>query len=111
MTTDPTEFAQFLLTHDKGRAHDELSTKLAEAVEAVKRCGKKGDVAIKVSIHPLKGNDEVVRIETNVTSKIPKAPSTSMWYVDDFGGLHRNDPNQDELPYGDRNSAAAGKDS
>ena len=113
MTADPSEFAQFLLTHAKGRAHDELSTKLSEAVEAVKRVGKGGEVALKVSISPMKGNDEVVRIETNVTSKIPKEPVTSMWYADDDGALHRNDPNQRSLwedHNADGKSAAAGKD-
>lgn len=113
MTTDPTEFAQFLLTHAKGRAHDELSQKLNEAVEAVKRTGKAGTVGLKVQIDPVKNNDEVVRIETNVTTKIPKEPVTSMWYADDDGALHRNDPNQrslyDDDP-ADGKTAASGKD-
>lgn len=113
MADDPTEFAQFLLRHAKGRAHDELSAKLNEAVEAVKRLGKGGEVALKVSISPIKGNDEVVRVETNVTSKLPKEPVTSMWYADDDGSLHRNDPKQHPLwddNKADGKSAAAGKD-
>lgn len=113
MADSPTEFAQLLMSHAKGRAHDKATAELNAAVEAVKRTGKSGFVAIKFSIDPVKNNDEVVRIESNVTSKVPEEPVTSMWYADDDGALHRNDPNQrsfwDDSP-ADGKTAAAGKD-
>lgn len=114
MANDPTEFAQLLMNHAKGRAHDKASAKLNEAVEAVKRTGKGGEVSVKFSIHPVKNNDQVVRIESHVGSKVPEEAVTSIWYADDGGTLHRNDPNQDELPYtttaSDAKTAAAGPD-
>lgn len=113
MSNDPTEFAGLLITHAKGRAHDKATAELTEAVEAVKRTGKSGWIAVKFCIDPVKNNDEVVRIESQVTSKIPYEPVTSMWYADDDGALHRNDPHQrsffDNEP-ADGKSAAAGRD-
>lgn len=115
MTIDQeaTEFATLLFTHAKGRAHDKATAQLREAVEAVKRTGKSGYVAVKFAIDPVKDNYEVVRIQSHVTSKVPEEAETSMWYADDDGALHRNDPNQrsfwDNDP-ADGKSAAAGKD-
>lgn len=111
MADNQTEFATLLLTHAKGRAHDKATTKLREAVEAVQRTGKPGAVSVKFNIRPMKGNDDVVRIESNVTSNIPEEAEASIWYTDDGGVLHRNDPNQDPLwqdNHVDGKSAAAG---
>lgn len=92
--SDPGEFASLLMQHAKGRAHDEATRLLAEAVEAVKRTGKKATVTVQLAVHPVKNNVEVVRIEDKVTSNIPDDPRSSMWFADDDGALHRNDPNQ-----------------
>lgn len=112
-TDDATEFASVLLTHAKGRAHDEATRKLREAVEAVQRTGKAASVTVKLSIKPVDKIPNAFRIQDAVTSAIPEDPRTSMWFGDDHGGLHRNDPNQGELPYetpADGKSAAAGRD-
>jgi uncharacterized FlaG/YvyC family protein len=98
-TTEPTEFATVLLTHAKGRAHDEATAKLAECVEAVQRLGKAASVTVQLSIHPVENNREVVRIQDKVSASIPAEKRSSMWFPDDDGALHRNDPNQRELPY------------
>jgi hypothetical protein len=47
-----------------------------------------------------------------VTAKIPEEKSDSIWFTDDDGGLHRNDPEQYQMNYGtaDGKSAAAGRD-
>lgn len=119
MANDPTEFAQLLLTHAKGRAHDAATKLLKDAVEAVKLTGKKGEVAIKLTIHPVKNNEDVVRIEDRVTATIPEETRASIWYTDDDGQLHRNDPTQRSFfdadqgvnTSSDGKSAAAGKDS
>lgn len=108
------DFAAVLMQHAKGRAHDEASTKLSEAVQAVKETGKSAEVTVKLTINPVKNNSTVVQIEDRVTYKVPTEPRTSMWFPDDAGALHRNDPNQGELwektPAADNKSAAAGRD-
>lgn len=111
-TNEAAEFASVLLQHAKGRAHDEATAKLKEAVEAVKLLGKPAKVTVELSIHPVKNNSSVVRIEDTVTAKVPEEPRSSMWFPDDAGALHRNDPNQSEFDYTqtDNKTNAAGKD-
>lgn len=109
------EYAAVLLKHAAGRAHDEASAKLREAVEAVKLHGKAAEVTVTLKILPVKNNSTVVQIEDKVTSTIPQEKRTSMWFPDDTGKLHRNDPNQRELwedktEATDNKSAAAGRD-
>lgn len=94
-----TEFATILLTHAKGRAHDEATSKMRELVEAVQRLGKSGSISITLSVHPVENNREVVRIQDSVKASIPTEKRSSMWFPDDDGGLHRNDPNQRELDF------------
>ena len=91
---DPEEFAAVLMQHAKGRANDEATKVFAEAVEAVKRTGKKATVTVKFDIIPMKNNDTAVRLEDKVTSTIPEAVRSSIWFADDDGKLHRNDPTQ-----------------
>jgi hypothetical protein len=119
MTTDPgndpSEFASVLLQHAKGRAHDEATDKLKEAVEAVKKFGVSATVTVSFKVHPVKNNSTVVKLEDTVTAKIPTEPRSSMWFPDEQGALHRNQPglygdvDADTIP-ADTKSAAAGKD-
>jgi hypothetical protein len=108
-----TEFASVLLNHAKGRAHDEASTKLREAVEAVQRTGKDASVTVKISVKPVANIPNAFKLTDKVTASIPEDPRTSMWFADDDNTLHRNDPNQrslyDDLP-ADGKTAAAGHD-
>lgn len=109
-----TEYGTVLLTHAKGRAHDEATRKLREAVEAVKTTGKSATVTVKLTIKPVDKIPNAYRIQDAVTATIPEDPRTSMWFGDDKGSLHRNDPNQrslyeDDEP-ADSKTAAAGKD-
>ncbi|TDH57527.1 hypothetical protein E2F47_01795 [Mycobacterium eburneum] len=97
MSDETPEFASLLLNHAKGRAHDEASAKLREAVEAVRNTGKSAKVTVELSIEPVAKIPNAYRIQDKVTSKIPEEPRTSMWFADDNGGLHRNDPNQRSL--------------
>lgn len=111
-----TEFATLLLTHKKGLAHDEATRKLREAVEAVQRTGKAATVTVKFAIKPVEKIPNAFRIQDTVTAAIPDEPRTSMWFGDENGGLHRNDPNQrslyddDETDTADGKTAAAGRD-
>lgn len=113
-TTDKaTDFSVILVGHSKGRANDEATKALSQIVEAVKATGKAGKVTVELSVHPVKNNKSIVRIEDKVTSSIPREPRSSVWFPDDDGALHRNDPNQGELwdnKAADGKSAAAGRD-
>lgn len=88
------DFAAVLMQHDKGKAHSLASRKLAEAVLAVQETGKAASVTIKVKLSPVKDLGTAVKLDADVTSTIPKEPSRSVWYTDDEGALHRNDPRQ-----------------
>lgn len=112
MSDEATEFATVLLGHAKGRAHDEATAKLREAVEASLRTGKPASVTVKLAISSIDG--EVIKIADKVTATIPEEPRKSMWYGDSEGGLHRTNPRQHEFDYvgpADNKTAAAGKDS
>jgi hypothetical protein len=115
MSDEATEFASVLLNHAKGRAHDEATKCLRDAVEAVKRVGKPAKVTVELTISPVPKIPNAYRIEDRVIPKIPEDPRTSMWFADDEGGLHRNDPNQRSLyeeseAEADAKTRAAGKD-
>jgi hypothetical protein len=103
-----TEFASVLLNHAKGRAHDEASAKLREAVEAVQQLGKVAKVTVELSVHPVPNNSAVVSLQDKVTASIPTEKRASIWFPDDDGALHRNDPNQREL-WEDERTPADGK--
>ena len=95
---DKQEFAAILLQPGLALEHDKASKLLREATAAVKELGKPAEVNIRVRIEPVKNNSSVVQIAARATSKIPQPPTvTKIFYADDEGGLHRNDPNQREL--------------
>lgn len=72
-----TEFAALLLTHAKGRAHDEATKKLREAVEAVQQTGKAASVTVKLDIKPVEKIPNAFRIQDSITAKIPEDPRTT----------------------------------
>lgn len=111
------EFATILLQCEKGRVHDKASEIMREAVAAVKELGKPAKVSIEFTITPVKNNSRVVQIEAKPSAKIPEPPrAPSIFFADDEGGLHRNDPTQGELwdtnntAATDGKTAAAGRD-
>lgn len=107
------EFAATLLNISKGLAHDKASALLTQAVAAVKEQGKPAELTMKVKIEPVKNNSRVVQITARTDAKIPQAPiAATIFFADDQGGLHRNDPEQHEIDYStaDGKSAAAGRD-
>lgn len=107
------EFATILLQCEKGIVHDKASELMRTAVAAVKDLGKEAEVHIAMKITPVKNNPRVVQIVAKPTAKIPEpARPPSIFFADDNGGLHRNDPEQREFDYqpSDNKSAAAGRD-
>lgn len=65
-----TEFATLLLTHAKGRAHDEATKKLREAVEAVQQTGKAASVTVKLDIKPVEKIPNAFRIQRTGRHKL-----------------------------------------
>lgn len=74
----------------------EASEKLSEAALAAYHSGKKATVSLTLTLEPKKG---AINIGAVVASKIPnvKQDSLTIFYVDDKGGLHRDDPRQRKL--------------
>lgn len=112
------EVGSLLVQHQKGIAHAKMSEELRDAVAAVKEHGKPAEVTIKIKIAPVKGNSRVLQTFVSSTANIPKpAPTPAIYFADDDGGLHRNDPEQREFDYPpaetpavDGKTAAAGRD-
>lgn len=75
----------------------EASEQLRQAALAAMRSGKKATVTVVLTLEPEKG---ALSIGATVNSKVPpnKSDSLTIFYVDDDGGLHRNNPRQRELP-------------
>lgn len=88
------DFASVLLTHDKGKAHTDASNKMTDAVAAVMETGKVATVTVKIKISPIKDMPTGVKLESAVTTTLPKDPAKSIWFAGDDGTLHRNDPRQ-----------------
>lgn len=87
-------FTEMLSGLQRGVVADEAATELAEVTRAVRETGKKGQVILKLTIAPYKGNDEIVNVTGEVSSKIPKPdPAASVFYFSDDGQLTRDDPN------------------
>jgi len=82
---------------------DELSIGLARLVREVRdnSAGKKGELTLKLTVEPatkknLTGNQ--VLIAAQVTVKSPTEPATGrVFFYDEQGGLHVNDPHQNRM--------------
>ena len=93
--TDQAEFAAFLVTFNRGRTHDELTTKMAEVVAAVADTGKAGTLTLTIKVTPAKGVDGMVLVEDDVKAKVPTlSRAAAMFYVAEGGILSENHPGQ-----------------
>ncbi len=107
MTDQPTdeapppqqEFAAALVQTDKGRLHEKASYGLTELLKAVRETNKGGSIQITLKVTPDKGSDgeRVVVAGTVVTKKPAFDPRTSIFFLDEDGGMHRSDPRQTDL--------------
>lgn len=79
-----------------GAIIDDLSFKMREVIEAVRRTGKKGVVTLKLEITKLesaKERSDQVRLDGEVTYKKPGTKAGSaLFYINDQNGLQRQDP-------------------
>jgi hypothetical protein len=92
-------FADVLRDLGKGAVADEASMALTDLVQHVQEVGKKGRVTLHVEVEPFKGSVGMLLVSARVDSRLPQAdPVTAVFFPDDHGNLHRNDPRQGELP-------------
>ena len=89
-------FADFLLEHNKGLTHGELSDALHELVAAVTDTGKAGKLQLTINVAPMKKSGNGVLLVSDVIALKKPAPERkeSLFFPDEHGNLTRNDPNQ-----------------
>ena len=100
--TTPTEpheaqdFLVFLAAQAGGGTASELSDGLAELVRRVADTGKKGSISLTVAVEPMKGGDgKTMVVKDSISLKLPEYDRTaSVYFTDEDGRLHRNDPRQ-----------------
>lgn len=91
-------FAQFLQEARKGGLHTELSDELADLVHTCVETGKKGKLALTISVLPAKDEDGTVTITDDVKVTAPKPDvRPSVFFADDEGNLSRTNPRQMEI--------------
>lgn len=96
----PQAFAVFIQDAFGGHAHADASRALAKLFQEVKRHGKKGSIALTISVEPAKKGSEVdaVSLAYEVTSKLPQARSVSdFMFLTEEGRAQRNHPRQSAL--------------
>lgn len=73
----------------------QLSALLASAVIAATKTGKKASVTLKLEVQPEK---DALNFVTKLSSSLPgDRQPLCIFYSDEEGGLHRDDPTQKEL--------------
>ena len=92
-------FAAFLQEQRGGEAHAEASELLQEVIRAATATGKVGTLTLKIKIKPSKAGGRTVTVTDAITTTVPQFDrEVAVFYVDDDGNLHRNDPAQQKLP-------------
>ena len=78
-----------------GRTQEELSQGVNELVNACRNTGKKGELILKITVKPDRGDSGQYFINDDITVKAPKFErgQTLMWGTPE-GNLQRTDPNQ-----------------
>ncbi len=102
MTEQHGDFAAFLVSHLGGRVIEEISTEFHQLIAAVTEHGKKGSLAIVVTVEPPKGHIDggPLAISIDSTLKAPKASAPpAIYFVDADGNATRNDPRQIALDF------------
>lgn len=88
-------FADWLREQSTGKTHEELSDNLHELIARVRETGKKGTLALLVSIEPMKNDHDVLLVMDQIKLRLPEHDrKASLFYPDQSGNLTRSDPNQ-----------------
>lgn len=94
-----------------GEVLDEASVMFADLVLAVVYHRKKGTLRVDVEVAPFKGNPKVVQVSAKASAKPPASdPVAAIFYPDEGGNLHRDDPKQAQLPLHDASDPVARPD-
>lgn len=91
-------FTDVLREYRRGALVDEATAALAEVVKGVRETGKSGSVTLTIKVSHQKGDRDVMELEAAVNGKPPKEPlPAAIFFADEDGSLHRQDPKQREL--------------
>ena len=96
-------FSTFLLEHNKGRTHDELSEQLRTVVAAVLATGKAGTITLKLTFKPTDDPDSTaIAVTDDLKATIPQNRGGSIFYANSNHDLVRHSTEQ--LPFEGINS-------
>lgn len=91
----PKPFSSFLLEIRKGKSEAELSQAVQDVVTAVRETGKKGTITYTMVVSPSGKTLNGHVVEDKITVKLPEGEREgSIFFSDEEGNLHRNDPSQ-----------------
>lgn len=80
---------------DDGEVLAQLTTELCDLIKAVTKTNKVGTLTLRLKVKP---DGRKVEVTADVSSKQPRpATGTSLFFADDDGNLHREDPKQPAL--------------
>lgn len=89
------ELIAFLTPLADGELVPEFNNQLHALVKAVRDTGKGGSISLNIKIAPWNGNISKLIVTTEINDKTPKlTQQPSIYFSDEDGGLHRNDPAQ-----------------
>lgn len=92
-------FAATLQDINNGQFADQLADDVQALVNGVRLQGRKGSLTVKLEISPRKGNVNALNLVGRRDLKLPQEePVESVFFADDTGNLHRDDPRQMALP-------------
>lgn len=96
-------FGEWLALEDHGRLHDDLSDQLNELIDAVCNTSKKGTLTLQIAVSPSTktpmGEVAMVTVAPTITLKAPRpSASESIYFVDKWRNLIRDNPAQPKLP-------------
>lgn len=95
-------FTDVLRDIQGGSLVDELTEALAEIVAHVKATGKKGEIAIKLTVKKAKGHETVMSLDADYKAKVPafERPSTT-FFATQANALVSENPEQKKLAFKD----------
>lgn len=101
-------FAATLQEIGNGRLAVDLADQLAALTSSVQETGKKGTLALTITVAPIKpGQADTLVVSGKVAVKAPAGEDpSSVFFPDAEGNLRRDDPNQPTLPLRELNRKA-----
>ena len=94
------ELIKFLVPLAEGAIVPDLVNEIHDVVKAVRDTGRAGDISLKIKIAPCNGSERQVVVNAEINSKPPKsARPMSLYFTDEDGALHRQDPLQMGLKF------------